>query len=42
MVRCLYESLHELLYFLRGEVFNRLAPVGVGVDTAILLSPDEA
>ena len=36
------ELLHELLYLLWGEVFNRFAPGAVGVDTAILFCPDEA
>jgi len=36
------ELLHELLYLLWGEFLDCFAPVGVGVDTTVLLSPDEA
>ena len=42
IMRCFNELLHELLYFLWGEILDCFAPVGVGVDTTVLLSPDEA
>jgi hypothetical protein len=36
------ELLHELLYLLWGEFLDCFAPVCVGVDTTVLLCPDEA